>query len=646
MLSVSDATKAAYTSDGTTKSFKITFPNMNDISTGTTPRVFTNEYIVKDSIDIQEQLQSGDTLDFTGCISTTASFELKIVGTDSYVDQIVQISVTANNTEEIALFYGKVDEVERDSSLSLTQKFKCYDLMNEFSEKDATEWYQALTYPLTLKQFRDSFWKKFGKTENADDNQQTATLVNDNFTIEAKQLSDDSTMTAETVAKAICQINGCFGIFNREGKFRYVYLNTIEQGLCPSATLTPASNLKPEPLGSTGTSPYTYSKSLLKKDQFEYKPDLSKAIVGLIIYDDTAETTDSSGETADDKSAVAKVGSTGEDDNKFEIENNFLVYGMGQVQLMAENIFGAMKSVQFHGIDFKAKGLPFMEVGDAIQFTGNTDQFGSYILNRTLSGSASLEDSLTAECEDLTSDIVTIDEAITAERFCRRIGTDELYSQITQTNNNITLEVYRATQQESAIETRLELTEDSINIHAKTIEELAKEIKLNADDILLNANNIDLKADQVTLDASVVKINGTITGLANIVAQCAKVTELAAKIADITTLTVQDLNAQRTTCQSLYSQQEIVANGRILSTTAIGMGSSSGQSVETPYFTKNVVDMHPSGNVLMGGVNDRWEPSNSLTLNAPTVYLKGNACHWETITIDGTSYTVLASGAS
>lgn len=51
-----------------------------------------------------------------------------------------------------------------------------------------------------------------------------------NKTIVATQTDDSSAVTEEsaisgkTVVTAICEINGCFGNINRNGKFEYVFL--------------------------------------------------------------------------------------------------------------------------------------------------------------------------------------------------------------------------------------------------------------------------------------------------------------------------------------------------------------------------------------------------------------------------------------
>ena len=69
-------------------------------------------------------------------------------------------------TEEILLFHGIVDDVSISADKS-HKELKCYDELKTKGNKDIAEWYKALTFPITIKQFRDSLFTYVGITQEA-----------------------------------------------------------------------------------------------------------------------------------------------------------------------------------------------------------------------------------------------------------------------------------------------------------------------------------------------------------------------------------------------------------------------------------------------------------------------------------------------
>ena len=76
-------------------------------------------------------------------------------------------------------------------------------------------------------------------------------LPNDGITIQKQY--EPNTLQALSVIKAVCQINGAFGIINRNGQFEYRILGAIEEpGAYPSETLFPGPDVFPGLAQSSG----------------------------------------------------------------------------------------------------------------------------------------------------------------------------------------------------------------------------------------------------------------------------------------------------------------------------------------------------------------------------------------------------------
>ena len=233
---------------------------------------------------------------------------------------------------------------------------------------------------MTLRQFRNSFFAHLGIE------QAVATLPNDsmtvNKTIVATQTEDSSAVTEEssisgkTVVTAICEINGCFGNINRDGKFEYVTLNQIISPVYPSEDLFPSESLFPtEPNSESMTGNYV---------TFDYEDFNSKAITQLEIR----SSDDSSGVTA------------GKPGNNYVISGNFLVSDKSSDELtvIANNILPVIAQAAYTPIKSSTCiGNPCLEVGDAIRFNTSKEVVETYILQRTLTGVQSKRDSITSQ---------------------------------------------------------------------------------------------------------------------------------------------------------------------------------------------------------------------------------------------------------
>lgn len=507
MLNINEETKKAFMDGGSRKILTITFfeviPDGKDESGKDKYRdlVLSNNKIASNSLSIKQSIQNGNKVDFMGCISSTADFTIARPG---YIlkDKKVQIKVRAEGSdEEIILFTGFVDKVTKDNDTALTCKVSCFDEMNKLlDEKDVTEWYDSLgDFTMNLKAFRDSLFN-YLKIEQVDKK-----LPHDNMIVRKtldtapKEEKDyevrQSQITAATVIQAICQINATFGKITNDGKMDYIAIDM-------------------------NSDPYEYKNSNLIKVKCE-DTNLKK-ITSVVLYDGTSE------EYEDDGTALAYYPEDldlikGDKAVPYEINDNFLLYAYNQADArqIAKDIYDTISKVSFTPCELTAYGLPWIECGDRIQFITAGDKtlypdvdlcpspdlypmgyetINTIVMTRKLTGPGLFKDDITVKGEDINSNIKTINEIITAERFYRKIGEEKLFSEIEQTKSEIKLAIYdkdrgvisqikqqanriemiveRQEHDYSAITTRLILTEQAIELHAKQLQLESETLKV------------------------------------------------------------------------------------------------------------------------------------------------------------------------
>jgi hypothetical protein len=341
--------------------------------------------------------------------------------------------------------------------------------------------------PVTMKQFRNSFFKHFG-IEQVD-----IALINDNMSIEktvavtassetSSATEESSTigesMSGKEVLSCICEINGCMGHMGRDGKFHYIYLEQNIQGLYPRNDLYPADDLFPRDPKSNRIGKDLYITA-------EYEDFLVKTINKLQIREQ--------------KNDIGVIVGTG--DNAYVIEDNFLVYGKGTKELkgIAKNILSKIRGIVYRPFTADCKGNPCLEVGDAVRLPTRYELIESYILKRTLKGIQALRDDLEADGEEYrTNGANGIQKSIlklkgksnvlerTIEKTQSTITDVEkgLQSQITQTATEIRTEVKNTT---DGLSSRITQNASGITAEVKRAQgqevELAAAIKINEDKI-------------------------------------------------------------------------------------------------------------------------------------------------------------------
>jgi hypothetical protein len=511
--------------------------------------ILTNKNFSSTSSDfsLSESLCSDSKLSFGKCESSC--LKIKIANTvNSLKGQTLQVTETLANKDDIPFKIGTyiVDE----DTLTSDKKYRnitAYDRLYSISSMNVSDWYSKLfpskqvpliryenvtkewTYTgidgkeiteyyeelepityyqteyesITLKAFRDSFFKYIGLT------QQSTTLVNDDMKV--SKSVDDIDLTAKDVLEAICEINGVFGKMSRDDVFTYVELKPFSRGLFPSKTLYPNKSLFPRKPGNVDTRRLEmgeYKTLQVGDTNFEQITKLqirqSEDDIGYIAGDDTGVT--------------------------YIIQGNFLTYSSGTEELktIANNALSKISKVIFNPVNITLQGNPCVETGDTIRIIDtNNNVYKSYVLQRTLTGIQMIMDSIISEGDQSLAEVNGIHHDILklqgkTNELSRLIeGTSSilndyakgLKSEIAQKTDSIKLDVSKS----------FAVTNDTIKKVQADLElkidkddngQIISMINASADVINLTGNRLTLGSDNCTItkDGTITAKNALLSG--------------------------------------------------------------------------------------------------------------------------------------
>lgn len=479
--------KEKYWDSGTDKQMVISVVGTN--------QKIDNSMLEVGTFSLEESLCSESELKFGACEANCVKFTARNTA-GSINGRTISISETVDGDSENPMLYGVFKVASDVPTADRTKRqITAYDAMYDIINSDVKAWYAGLSFPMTLKQFRDSFFAHLGIA------QVETSLINDsmtvNKTIVATQTDDSSVVTEEssisgkTVVTAICEINGCFGNINREGKFEYVFLKAITSALYPAEDLFPSDNLFPSDANTESMTGHYIT--------FDYEDFQSKAITQLEIK-------------TNEDNAGAIVGTAG---NNYSITGNFLVSDKtgAELEQIANNILPVMKQAAYTPIkSCTCVGNPCLTLGEPIRFNTTREIVETYLLQRTLTGVQSKRDSISAQgTQTHSAKVNSIRE--TLESVERRTGklernADHLQStyedleeqtntKFEQTTKSIVAEVNRAQKAEGALDASLEL-----KLGRDENDQVVSMINASADQIVLRGNRLIVECNNFELDGS------------------------------------------------------------------------------------------------------------------------------------------------
>lgn len=541
------------------------------ITTADESIVITNEELEQQSIEITESICSEQSLRFGCCEASVLKFKVHNVVLP-LKNKKIKVRIVLDNNSDNPFLVGEYTVYSDEPTADRRYRdIVAYDAMYDIINAEVSAWYNTILpsadSKVTLKQFRDSFFAHFGIE------QEEVALINDAMTV--TKTIEPSSLSSKTVIAAICEINGCFGHIGRNGKFQYIFLKEMVEGLYPSDTLYPADDLFPaDPINIEQLSKSHYISAT-------YEDFLTAKIDKLQIRQEE-----------DDIGVIYGTG-----DNCYIIQDNFLVYGKSSKTLntIAENLYSVVRGVWYRPAHVEAQSDPCLEVGDGIKLATAYEVIYTYILQRTLKGIQTLKDTYDAEGEQYQSKKVnSVHESIVqlkgkTNRMSRTIEETKseladvekgLSTQISQTAQQIALEAQRATEAEGNLSAQININAESISTKVSK-DSVISEINQTAEKVTIKASKIDLQglvnANEFTSKyATINTLNATKAELQNLIATKASIDSLnatnvvvAGKL-DASEFTAQNISAMNITVKGANVTGTLSANKISAGTVVIG----------------------------------------------------------------------------
>lgn len=388
----------------------------------------TNNRIYGEAFELSEALCSQNELRFGCCEASVVKFKIRNEFGE-LKDKWFDVSMVLNNNTDAPFQIGSYrvfsDEPSGDKKY---KNVTAYDAMYDIINADVSAWYESLTFPITLREFRHSFFNNFDIEQEEND------LIHDDMLIE-KTIATTNT-SGKDIITAICELNGVFGHINRQGKFTYI---SLDESMCEELDKSRYNSCEYEDFETS-----FISKLQIRQEQND---------IGVIVGDGT---------------------------NTYIIENNFLVYGKEPVELeeIANKTFEKIKTAQYRPMKATLKGNPCLEVGDAILIHARNKDVASYILQRTLKGIQSLKDSFESngvyeyaekvnstnkEVKQLRGKVNILEK--TVEQTVAKIADveNEMSTTITQTVKGLKVEIESAAENIDNLQGDVEKNKEDIN---------------------------------------------------------------------------------------------------------------------------------------------------------------------------------------
>ena len=505
MLNIDENLKQLYNQPNVYKNLRLYFPSLD--------LTIENDQIPSEKFELNESLFSDTDIRFGSCESA----QVKITVADVVQDLkglVFTITQVVDNEYELQLGTFMVESCKKQNNLRY-KDIVAYDSMKK-ADIDVSDWYNNLTFPLTLSAFRTSLLAQFGVDE------EVKTLPNDSMIV--TKTINPSKLKGRDVLIACEEINGCFGHINRFGGFAHIVLEP-SYGLYPSVTLLPADDLFP-----VSENDATYF------EQSSAATQISTAMCKSVHFQEYTVKEIDKLQIRQEEGDIGAIVGTGT--NAYVIEGNFLVYGKtaDELNTIAVNAFGNMQKRPYRPYQSNNIGLPYIEVGDTIAFNLN-DPVAGYVFKRILTGIQSLWDNFTAEGNEELEQNFGINKEIiqlqgrtaiikkTVDEVSVNLSDleDNTAAQLTIMHDNITAEVSRATTAEGELSGSVNVLAGQVILKVNSAGKIAV-VGLTADpdtgtQLLIQADNIKLEGlvtannnFKILLDGSIEAVNGKFSG--------------------------------------------------------------------------------------------------------------------------------------
>ena len=464
MIKISEAIKKLYIEDSTPIELEVRFKD-NAFPTIKGSDVLSEQMTLHESICEEEQLKFG------GC--NASSFELTVFNLNGGIKGYEIEPVLITNKTEIPLGVFYVETIEKYAGKDY-KKLTAYDKMRYF-DVDVKDWYDNLTFPISVKNFRDSLCEYVGVEQNE------ATLIADSIML-TKELDSLNGINGLSLMKQICEISGVFGRMDRYGKFDYLSLESSM--LLPDDDLYPANDLYPSDGSGSSENSFNISTSLMYEHPL-VEDFFTSNIDGVIIVD------------SDGAQVVTEY-----NQNPYYVQDNFVIMGQTHETIMAlaNALLSKISSISYRPINSsKIKGQPHVECGDFISGEVNGYGFEAYVFQRDLTGIKALLDSYICKGKEMLENDMN---GVTAQLQRLNKTTKRVKTSVQVTEKGLESEVKRAKGVEGELSTRIEQTEKQIVLRVDSATGKIVQVSLIGDtgsgtEFKVNADNINLSASDV-----------------------------------------------------------------------------------------------------------------------------------------------------
>lgn len=507
MYSVNDNTKNAYKSDASHKELVVRIPAANI--------TLENEDLIADSLELKESIESSGNLSFQGCIAASFKIECFNLVDETLEGMWIECDITADETQTIPIFRGYISEVTNATHEEFTTVIRAYDALYKINNKDVTSWYNSVTFPISIRNLRNSFFSYVGVTQVAD------YLPNDGITVQ--KTIEDKVIVGATIIKAICQVNGRFGRIGRSGLFEYVHLTEATEALYPREDLFPDDDIYPS------------AENALD--------NVTKAHYKSIAFENYRVATITKVQVIDKEGQIAATAGSGT--NVFTLKDNPLVWGLNANTLrsVATNLYNTIQGLWYTPSDIECVGLPYIECGDFVLMAARRSIVRAYVLTRTLKGIQNLYDSYKADGDKKQPDYIP--NTITKVNANAQAIT-------TETTRATTAERNEASTRQSQINAEASTRQTQINNEASTRQNQINAVNVRCDN--LSAKDAQIE-NLVAQKANISDLNATNATVSNLSARVANVQNLVANKANIS-----DLNATNARVSNLEATKLSVGN--------------------------------------------------------------------------------------
>ena len=464
MIKISEDIKKLYIEDGTPIELEVRFKD-NAFPTIKGLDVLSEQMTLHESICEEEQLKFG------GC--NASSFELTVFNLNSGIKgyEIEPVLITKKTEIPLGVFY--VETIEKYAGKDY-KKLTAYDKMRYF-DVDVKDWYDSLTFPISVKNFRDSLCNYVGVEQN------DVTLIADNVML-TKELDSSNGINGLSLMKQICEISGVFGRMDRYGKLDYLSLESSM--LLPADDLFPANDLYPSAGSGDSENSFNISTSLMYEHPL-VEDFFTSNIDGVIIVD------------SDGAQVI-----TENNQNPYYVQDNFVIIGQTHETIMAlaNALLSKISSISYRPINSsKIKGQPYVECGDFISGEVNGYGFEAYVFQRDLTGIKALRDAYLCKGKEMLENDMN---GVTAQLQRLNKTTERVKTSVQVTEKGLESEVKRATDAESELSTRIEQTEQQIVLCVDSATGKIVQVSLIGDtgsgtEFKVDADNINLSASDV-----------------------------------------------------------------------------------------------------------------------------------------------------